>query len=44
VKPHAAVPWKQMPEFMAKLRARPSTSARLFEFTILTAARTELPQ
>jgi integrase len=39
--PHAAVPWNEMPAFMAKLRKRDLLGARLTEFTILTAARTE---
>ncbi|HEY0628566.1 MAG TPA: integrase arm-type DNA-binding domain-containing protein [Sphingomicrobium sp.] len=37
---HAALPFKEAPEFMAKLRARPAMAARALEFTILTAART----
>lgn len=41
VTPHPAVPWEELPAFMANLRARNSISARLLEFTILTAARTE---
>jgi integrase len=38
-KHHAAVPWKDMPEFMAKLRAADSIVARCLEFLILTATR-----
>lgn len=37
---HAALPWQEMPAFMADLRARDSISARALEFTILCAART----
>jgi integrase len=37
---HAALPFADAPEFMAKLRARPALAARALEFTILTAART----
>src|SRR5262249_45901080 len=40
VKHHAALPYKELPEFMAELRRRESLSARALEFTILTAART----
>ncbi|MCJ2126807.1 tyrosine-type recombinase/integrase [Methylobacterium sp. J-077] len=36
---HAAVPFKQMPDFMADLRKRHSIPASALEFTILTAAR-----
>src|SRR5215207_8000904 len=39
-KHHPALPFDQMPEFMAELRALPGTAARALEFTILTAART----
>lgn len=39
VKHHAAVPWQDMPAFMAELRQRPSLSARALEFIILTATR-----
>lgn len=35
-----ALDWRQMPNFMASLRARQGVSARALEFTILTAART----
>jgi integrase len=35
-----ALPYKDLPEFMAKLRQRNSISARALEFTILTAMRT----
>lgn len=37
---HDAVPYREMPAFMAELRERKSVSARALEFTILTAART----
>jgi len=37
---HAALPWQELPAFMAELRARDGISARALEFTILTAART----
>jgi integrase len=37
---HAALPFDQMPAFLAELRARPGMSARALEFTIFTAART----
>jgi integrase len=37
---HAALPYGELPGFMAKLRAKNSISARALELTILTAART----
>jgi integrase len=37
---HAALPYRDLPEFMKKLRARDGISARALEFTILTCART----
>ena len=37
---HAAMPFADLPAFMAKLRNRPAVAARALEFTILTAART----
>jgi integrase len=37
---HAALPYSELPEFMAELRNRDSLSALALEFTILTAART----
>ncbi|MDX2205755.1 MAG: integrase arm-type DNA-binding domain-containing protein [Hyphomicrobiaceae bacterium] len=37
---HPAMPFAQLPLFMAELRARGGLSARALEFTILTAART----
>jgi integrase len=40
VENHAALPYAELPAFMAKLRAKNSVSARALEFTILTAART----
>jgi len=39
VEHHAAMPYEQVPEFMARLRERNAPSARAFEFAILTAAR-----
>ena len=36
---HAALPWRELPQFMAALRARPALAARCLEFVILTAAR-----
>jgi integrase len=36
----AALPYRDLPAFIAKLRERDSFSARALEFTILTAART----
>jgi integrase len=39
VRHHAAMPYSQLPEFMAALREQDSTSARALEFLILTAAR-----
>ena len=40
VQHHAALPFEQLPTFMATLRAEKSTAARALEFAILTAART----
>lgn len=40
VKHHRALPYAEMPAFMAELRAKEPMSARALEFTILTAART----
>jgi integrase len=40
VEHHAALPYRELPAFMAKLRQRDSISARALEWTILTAART----
>ena len=37
---HAALPYAELPAFMADLRRRESTSGRALEFLILTAART----
>jgi integrase len=37
---HAALPYRELPAFMQKLRSRESISTRALEFTILTAART----
>jgi integrase len=38
---HAALPYKQVSEFMADLRGRDATAARALEFCILTATRTQ---
>ena len=40
VKHHAALPYVDLPEFIAALRAQAGTASRALEFTILTAART----
>jgi len=40
IKHHAALPFDELPAFMAELRRRNSISARALEFTVLTAART----
>jgi len=40
VENYPALPYKQLPEFMAELRRRAGIAARALEFTILTAART----
>jgi integrase len=40
IKHHAALPFEQMGEFMATLRAQEGVAARMLEFLILTAART----
>jgi len=40
VENHPALPYGELPEFMAKLRAKEGISARALEFTILTVART----
>jgi integrase len=40
VKNHPALPYTELPKFMAKLRAKVGVSARALEFTILTVART----
>ncbi|WP_454619044.1 tyrosine-type recombinase/integrase [Bradyrhizobium cenepequi] len=40
VEHHKALPYADLPRFMAELRSRDSLSARALEFTILTAART----
>ena len=37
---HAALPFAEVPEFMAQLATREGIAARALEFTILTAART----
>jgi integrase len=37
---HAALPYADMPKFMAELRARPALAALALELTVLTAART----
>lgn len=40
VRHHPALPWREIPKFMAELRGNSSQSARALEFIILTAART----
>jgi integrase len=40
VKHHKALPYADLPRFMAELRRRNSLSAKALEYTILTAART----
>ena len=40
VEHHAALPWQDMPGFMARLRKQGGTAARALEFCILTATRT----
>lgn len=40
VKHHPALPYGEIPVFMARLRAQEGVSARALEFTILTATRT----
>ena len=40
VKHHAAMPYREVPAFMRKLREQPGLGARALELTILTAART----
>jgi Arm DNA-binding domain len=40
VKHHAALPYTQLPAFMAALRTRDATAARALEFAILSAGRT----
>ena len=37
----AALPYKEAPAFMARLRVAPGTAARCLEFAVLTAARTQ---
>jgi integrase len=39
VKPQTALPYVEMPSFMARLQARPETSAAALQFCILTAVR-----
>jgi integrase len=39
VKHHAALPWGELPQFLAELGQREGTAARALEFAILTAAR-----
>lgn len=41
VRHHAALPYKEIPSFMAELRTRPSISARALEFVILTVMRSD---
>lgn len=40
VEHHAALPYRDLPAFMAELRSQVGTSARALEFTILTGCRT----
>src|SRR5262245_14761333 len=40
VKHHAALPYGELPDFLASLREQEGMAARALEFTILTAART----
>jgi integrase len=40
VKHHPALPYKELPDFMAELRRHQSLSARALEFAVLAAART----
>jgi integrase len=40
VEHHAALPYRELPTFMASLREQKGIAARALEFTILTAART----
>ncbi len=40
VEHHPALPFDELPAFLADLRKRPATAARALEFAILTAART----
>jgi integrase len=40
VRHHRALPWQELPAFMARLRQRDSLSALALEWTILTVART----
>ena len=39
VRHHAALPWRETPEFMTALRLREGVAARALEFAILTGAR-----
>jgi integrase len=39
-KHHAALPYRQMGEFMAELREQEGTAARALELTVVAAART----
>jgi integrase len=41
VKHHPAMPYAELPNFLVNLRAREAPAARLLEFTILTALRTD---
>jgi integrase len=40
VEHHAALPYRELPEFMAALKLRQGSAARALEFTVLCAART----
>jgi integrase len=39
VQHHPAMPYRELPAFMARLRQQPGTAARALEFAVLTAAR-----
>jgi integrase len=39
-KHHAAMPWRDVPAFIPRIRAKPSTAARALQFLILTVPRT----
>ncbi len=41
VRHHAAMPYRDVPAFMATLRSRDTTSSRALQFCILTASRTQ---
>jgi integrase len=37
---HSAMPWREVPDFVARLRERETVAARSLEFLVLTASRT----